>query len=125
VHAAFSSDNKLLLTAYAFQGAPEHGLDPSALDLWDVATGAYVSLQSIQEGGVGQVAFLPNSTLALCSGRELELWDVQQKKLVQKLEEYGGGLLGVSFDGKLAVCGGPKKDLQVWDLTQWPGTVEK
>ena len=116
-HAAFSSDNKLLLTVYAFQGVPGWDLEPSALDLWNVTTGAHVSLQSIQEGGVGQVAFLPNSTLALSAGRELTLWDVQQRKVVQKLE-YGGGFLGVSSDGKLAVCGGPTKDLQVWDLTK-------
>ena len=122
--AAFSSDNKLLLVAYSFQGRVGWGLDPNRFDLWDVDKGARLSAPGSwiagDTGYAQDVSFVPSASLALSAGPGgvLGLWDVRRQTLVGTL---GGGAEGpacvaVAVDGKLALSAYRGGHLKVWDL---------
>jgi WD40 repeat protein len=126
--AAFSSDDKLLLVGYGFDGPVNHDLDPNLLDVWEVQGGKKLSAPGKWEargsGQVHDVAFIPNGKLALCAGidKALTIWDVEDRKLLQALDQDALDILCVaaSADGKFAISGhgaayGPRQ-LRVWDL---------
>jgi WD40 repeat protein len=129
--AAFSPDNKLLLTGYLIEGPLGFGLDLNLLDLWDVQRGVRLSApgewKAEGKGYVGDVSFVPNSDFALSAGpsRGISIWDVHQHKLLGNLDEIaelGSYCVGTSPDGSLvfSVHSGPSGPcrLRVWDLNK-------
>jgi WD40 repeat protein len=123
--AAFSWDNKLLVTGYAFGGSNhQKELDPNTFDLWDVPTGARISAPgswSDPRKSIYNVAFVPNCSLILAAGfdQTLALWDVRRQRLVQVLDADPQGLpcVAVARDGKLAASAhGRSHLLKIWDL---------
>jgi WD40 repeat protein len=90
--AAFSPDNKILITGYSprmFMGGD--GPKPPFLRLWDVDSGKPLGdLKGHDRGitGITGVAFLPDGKRAVSASRDgtLKLWDVAKRTIIRTLE---------------------------------------
>lgn len=116
--AAFSPDNRFVLTGYSLIGHVRNRADWTVLKLWDLTTGQEVRTFRGHEGDVTAVVFLPDGKQALSASTDgtLRLWDVPSGTAVRV---FGGGRdpnyigLALSRDGRHALA------VNSWVLELW------
>jgi len=108
----FSFDGKLLAIGTAF----------GEVELWDVDSGKQLSTLHVEGFGITQVEFLPSGKiLAVAGDRDLQLWNVQTRKLERVLEGHRTTIrsLALSPDGHTMATGGDGLgEIKLWDLGQ-------
>jgi WD40 repeat protein len=119
--AAFSPDDRLLLTGYHVTAQPHEPGYCQYVRLWDVASGQEVRVLKGHRDRVTSVAFLPDSKRALSASVDgtWRLWDVTTGRCLWVLA--GGGLgPALPADGRqvLRWTGGAGQDsrLRLWDV---------
>src|SRR5437660_8247905 len=124
VKAAFSPDNKLLMTLHELHSGARRPPHLDHLKLWDVGTGK--ELRSFKGRKVSSFAFLPDGKTMLWGGldKPLRVWDVINDKEIRTFSSTFGeealrvNCLAMSPDGRLAVTGGGQEvgSVNVWDV---------
>lgn len=116
---AFSPDGRLALSA----GCDTTNFklcDPSALKLWDVATGTLLHACKGHARSVTSGAFSPDGKLAASGGADgtVRLWDVATGRHVRTLVGHTGRVeaIAFSFDGKQLVSGSDDGTMRIWTI---------
>jgi len=92
--------------------------------LWELASGKLLKRIVLPEGGVGPVAFSPNSKLFAVATAEpngrIALWNVARGEQVRVIDGFRASVRSLAFlpDGKRLVSGMDDTTALVWDLTE-------
>jgi WD40 repeat protein len=123
--AAFSPDNRFLLTAYDFDGKEkERHVFPKTASLWDVSTGRECWSLKAGELNVIGFAFMPDGKQILITDDDgVKVVDASNGKLIRSFAKNKKPIrcVAVSPDGKLALTGDMGNatigsDLVLWDV---------
>jgi WD40 repeat protein len=122
--AAFSPDNKQLLTGYYLEDWGDRQAFPKTASLWEVDTGKELWSLQAADFEVNAFAFMPDGKQILIGTHDgLKLLNAANGKVVRSFGKKPGLVhcLAVSPDGKLALshAGGENTDwgdLTLWDL---------
>lgn len=88
--------------------------------LWDLATGRQSDFLGSQPGSVYCVAFSPNGELLAAGGWSgVQVWNVQERKLVQRLKGYFIQSVFFSPDGELLTGWSTTGDATTWRLSDY------
>ena len=92
--------------------------------LWELASGKLLKRVVLPAGGVGPVAFSPDSKLFAFAtaepNRRIAVWSVARGEQVRVIEGFRGSVCSLAFlpDGKRLVSGMDDTTALVWDLTE-------
>lgn len=109
-HVAISANRKVLARLYN---------DDQPVQLWNLQTGQELSTLSLDFDYHCPPALNPTGEiLAVSSGREFALWDVQTKKLIYKFIGHSGNIEEIVFsqDGLIVASGGYDCTIKLWNL---------
>ena len=119
--AAFSPDNKILITGHSLRAnIGGDGPRPPLLRLWDVDSGKPLGVLEGHERGITGVAFLSDNKRAVSASRDgtIKLWDIASRRIIRTLKSKDDppSCIAASPDGTRALAGGFRGGLQLWDL---------
>ncbi len=109
-NVAISANRKVLARLYN---------DDQPVQLWNLQTGQELSTLSLDFDYHCPPALNPTGEiLAVSSGREFALWDVQTKKLIYKFIGHSGNIEEIVFsqDGLIVASGGYDCTIKLWNL---------
>ncbi|MFQ6040132.1 MAG: dockerin type I domain-containing protein [Candidatus Poribacteria bacterium] len=106
----FSPNGKILASA---------GIGENAIGLWDVQSGAQISVLEGHDSIVTSVAFNKNGLLASASEDEtIKLWNVNNGRELRRFLGHSGQIASIDFspDGKLLASGANDQLVKIWNV---------
>ena len=106
----FSPNGKILASA---------GIGENAIGLWNVQSGAQISVLEGHDNIVTSVAFNKNGLLASASEDEtIKLWNVNSGKELRRFLGHSGQIAAIDFspDGKFLASGANDQLVKIWDV---------
>ena len=110
MHAAFSPDGKLVVTAS----------DDNTARLWEVASGQVLQELPGHQDGVRHAAFSPDGKLVVTASDDntARLWEVATGQVLRELPGHQGAVRHAAFspDGKLVVTASDDNTARLWEV---------
>jgi len=95
------------------------GLNSGDIQLWDLATGRFVTIANAHPGGVASVAFSPGGEKLVSGGRDksVAVWDVQSRTKLGSGPGHRGSVCAVAMspNGKMIASGCNANTIRFWD----------